>query len=436
MAKRLKRGAPAQKRWTLMLYLAGDNNLDSAGAVDLGELKRVGSDDNVNLLAQFDRSGARSKTMRYFLRKGTSLAKDAVQSLGETNMGDPRVLESFLTWGIRNYPADHYLVVLWNHGAGWDDTNVYVDGEVFGTAPPPVTRKGSVVAGSRRGTRQAVPMAVARAGVKRSRRALFSTSVAQIVTSRAIAFDDEAKDFLDNVEMKRVLSNVKKSLGRSIDILGFDACLMSMAEVAYQVRGLADFTVGSEQTEPNEGWPYDRICKALAARPTMKPAELATQVVTQYLASYGKNDNVTLAATDLSQLPAVASSIDQLARALIGALGQGGGVAPILAARQQVREYEAPYDEYVDLVDLSDLLAANVKTGATTAACKAVKNAVAQAVIASGARGPAVLNSHGLSVYFPKRRKSPLYKTLDFVKANKWAAFIDLYLERAMSRPK
>jgi hypothetical protein len=71
-----------------------------------------------------------------------------------------------------------------------------------------------------------------------------------------------------------VLSNVKKSLGRSIDILGFDACLMSMAEVAYQVRGLADFTVGSEQTSPNEGWPYDRICKALAARPTMKPAEL------------------------------------------------------------------------------------------------------------------------------------------------------------------
>ena len=433
MAKRAKRKAPRQKRWTLLLYLAGDNNLDSAGAVDIAELKRVGSNDNVNLLAQFDRAGTQTKTMRYYLRKGTSLAKDAVQSLGETNMGDPRVLEEFLTWGLGNYPAQHYFVVLWNHGSGWDDTNVYVDGEAFGSSPPPVTRKGSLITG--RGRRGAVPMAVARAGVKRARRALFSTSVARITTTRAIAFDDQAQDFLDNVEMKRVLSAVKKRLGRKIDILGFDACLMSMAEVAFQVRDLVDFSVGSEQTEPNDGWPYDRICKALVARPTMTPAELAKEVVGQYLRSYGNSDNVTLAATALSEVRAVASSIDQLAKALVSALDQANEIAPILAARQQVREYEPPYDEYVDLLDLADLFAAGVRTSGIMTACKAVKDAVRSAVIASGSKGSRVVHSNGLSVYFPKRRKSSLYKTLDFARTNAWGSFLDLYLERATARP-
>jgi hypothetical protein len=166
-----------------LLYLAGDNNLDSAGAVDIAELKRVGSNDEVNLLAQFDRAGARTKTMRYYLRKGTSLAKDAVQSLGETNMGDPKVLEDFLTWGLGRYPAQHYVVVLWNHGSGWDDTNVYVDGEAFGSTPPPVTRKGSLITG--RGRRGAVPMAVARAGVKRARRASDYASAARRSTTSA-----------------------------------------------------------------------------------------------------------------------------------------------------------------------------------------------------------------------------------------------------------
>lgn len=433
MAKRLKRRAPSRKRWTLLLYLAGDNNLDSAGAVDIAELKRVGSNDKVSLVAQFDRAGTQTKTMRYYLRKGTSLAKDAVQNLGETNMGDPRVLEAFLTWGLSNYPAEHYLVVLWNHGSGWDDTNVYVDGSAFGHTPPPVTRKGSVIAG--RGRRGAVPMAVARAGVKRARRALFSTSVVRITTTRAIAFDDQAQDFLDNVEMKRVLSAVTRRLGRKIDVLGFDACLMSMAEVAYQVRGLVDFTVGSEQTEPNNGWPYDRICKALANRPAMAPADLAKELVAQYLASYGKNDNVTLAATEMSEVVSVARAIDQLAKALITALDGSDGITPILAARQQVREYEPPYDEYVDLVDLADLLAAHVRSSGAMDACKAVKDAVRRAVIANGSKGSSVLHSNGLSVYFPKRKKSPLYKTLDFVKRNAWEAFLDLYLERATARP-
>ena len=81
------------------------------------------------------------------------------------------------------------------------------------------------------------------------RRALFKTTIATAIRAgsqqRAIAFDDTSKDFLDNIETKKVLAAVTKDLGRPIDILGMDACLMSMAEVAYQIRDSVLVTVFS-----------------------------------------------------------------------------------------------------------------------------------------------------------------------------------------------
>jgi len=117
--------AAKEKQWTIMVYLAGDNNLDGAGVTDLEEMKKVGSTDQVNILAQFDRSGANVATKRYYIRKGGTTAKDVVGNLGETNMGDPKVLENFVQWGIKTYPARRYMLVLWNHGSGWDDTDIY-----------------------------------------------------------------------------------------------------------------------------------------------------------------------------------------------------------------------------------------------------------------------------------------------------------------------
>ena len=57
----------------------------------------------------------------------------------------------------------------------------------------------------------------------------------------AILLDDNAKDFLDNQEMKQVLANTAKLLGRKLDILGMDVCLMSMAEVGYQILNSVDY---------------------------------------------------------------------------------------------------------------------------------------------------------------------------------------------------
>ena len=259
---------------------------------------------------------------------------------------------------------------------------------------------------------------------------LFASTVDAMVRSRAIAFDDQAKDFLDNMELKRALGEMKKLLGRPLDLIGFDACLMAMLEVNYQIMATARYAVGSEEEEPGDGWPYDRILKALAKKPAMAPDELARTVVAQYAASYGVGDGVTLAAVDLGQGDSLAAAVEELGRSLLARVGKQSEVTLLSAVRAKVQEYSAPYDDYVDLVDLCDGLQRLLGDAAVTKACAAVKQAVEKMVLASAAKGSGVARSHGVSIYFPKHKVCALYAKLDFGKKNAWAKFIAAYTKQ------
>jgi hypothetical protein len=405
-----------KKAWTFMVYLAGDNNLDANGVTDLREMKRVGSNPALNVIAQFDRAGAKTETRRFYLRRGTSVDADAVKKLGETNTGDPQALLDFIQWGIQNYPAERYLVTLWNHGQGWDDTDIYA-AERF--------------------------RAIHRLARGRIRHSLFRTNARAAVragagggTQRAILLDDDAKDFLDNLELKKVVATVAKSLGRKLDVLGMDACLMSMAEVGYQVRESVEHTVGSEQTEPMDGWPYHTILAALAAKPGMSAKDLCAVIVDKYIASYPPSEGVTQSACNLGKADALAKAMSGLAKALSSALGTDAGRQGILLARTQVQSYEVA--DNVDLADLCRLLQRHV--GATSVVGSAAQ-AVLEVVTGSGGfvsktafKGRAVGNSNGLAVYFPTRNISPLYATLDFSKKTGWGTFLKKYVASSRSR--
>ena len=403
-----------KKSWTVMVYMAGDNNLDPEGVLDLKEMKKVGSTDEINIIAQFDRATGHV-ARRYYLRKGGIVTGDAVASLGAVNTGDPKSLFDFIKWGIATYPADHYLLVLWNHGQGWDDTDVYADERYR-----PVRR---MVSGP-------------------ARHALFHTPVRRTLERakeenvyRSILLDDNAKDFLDNQEMKKVLADAARLLGRKLDILGMDACLMSMAEVGYQIRGSVGFTVGSEQTEPGAGWPYTTILSALAKKPAMPPHELSTLIVAKYLASYPKTEEggVTCAACDLSKCATVADAVAGLASALKPGLITGAARQRLLAVRNQVQSYEVP--DNIDLVDFCSLLAGSGVDRSIAAACKQVCKAVQTSyVIKQGFKGDDVKNSNGLAIYFPIRSVSPLYAGLDFCKKTGWDAFLNSFIKAVRSR--
>jgi len=399
------------KSWTFMVYMGGDNNLEPDGVKDLKEMKKVGSTNDVNLIAQFDRATGHS-SKRYYLRKGGQASADAVATVGKVNTGDPKNLMDFITWGVKTYPAKRYILVLWNHGQGWDDTDIYADER------------------HRR---------LRRLASGRIRHALFHTPVRRTLKmaigdseARAILLDDDAKDFLDNLEMKKVLADTKKLLKRKLDILGMDACLMSMAEVGYQINKSAAFTVGSEETEPLEGWPYDTILTELVKKPAMTAKDLSTLIVNKYIASYSR-DAVTQSACDMSKAGALVAAVADLAKALKAGLADSAARQSILTARTQAQTYEVR--DNIDLADFCSLLAKAATDSEIAKRCQDVIQAVQSGyVVTSGYKGAAMKNSRGVAIYFPRDAVSPLYAGLDFSKKTGWGSFLKAYLAAVRNR--
>ncbi len=424
VAKKAASGQPAtEAEWTILIYMAGDNNLDDFGGDDIQEMKHVGSSDRIHVIVQRDTAAAGVPTQRYRVRKGTSAQEDVVATLGETNTGDPKVLADFLQWGRANYPAKRTMAVLWNHGAGWDDTDIYAEAQRRGLNPPEA-RPASGETPRRSGARGRLILPggfVHRSAARRRFRGPFFLTAFQIEKRRAIAFDDNAQDFLDSVEMKKVFGNAAKAAKRKFDVIGMDACLMSMVETGIQLQKAGQVFCGSQEIEPGEGWPYHRILQALADKPTMDGRELATLIVKQFVASYAKSKAVTQSAFDLATLKSVQQAVDELGSALAKAY-TGTDFAlqgAIHNARLRAQGYEHP--DYVDLADFCGLLAANVPACKTIA--QKVQNAVAACVIANSAPHAQVKGSHGLSIYLPLGIVSPHYKKLDCAKGG-WAKFL------------
>ena len=410
----------ATKKWTILVYLGGDNNLDEDGARDLAEMAKVGSNKDINIVAQFDRAGTVG-TQRFYITKGGGYPKDSIENLGETNTGDPRVLIDFLKWGITTYPAEHYMAVLWNHGSGWNEDDVY--DKAVKVSP----EKKKFLPTSKRAFR-----------AKRIKKTFFSTTMDEILEQpaavRAILYDDESKDFLDNAEMKNVLTETAKLIpNKRFDIVGFDACLMNTIEVAYQLKDTAKVIVGSEETEPGAGWPYDRVLAALAAKPSMAPQELGKTIVDLYIKSYdmgARSEPVTMAAVNLDKIPAVVSSMDKWAVALKNKIMTQDTFNTVLISSEKAQRFE--FDTYKDIFDFAKLIKEKSKIKAIQAASAGLMDALKPAdnnyVIASKSLTPKMANAHGVSIYFPGRQSyTKYYDKLDFAKKSKWDEFIKAY---------
>jgi hypothetical protein len=418
---------PAVADWTILIYMAGDNNLDDAGHDDIMEIKKIGSSDRIHVVVQRDSATAGVGGRRYHVKKGTTMAQDEITNLGRINTGDPKVLSDFLSWGLTSYPAKRTMAVLWNHGSGWDDTDIYEEARRRGLNPVPSA--SSAGGGARRaGMRGTLPMGFRAhrvVKVKRNRGPFFVTAFKLDEKRRAIAFDDDAQDFLDSVEMKNVFAAVVKKTGRKFDVIGMDACLMSMVETGLQVQKSGVVYCGSQEIEPGDGWPYDRILKQLAANPGMDGTALASLIVKEYGASYPKSEPVTQSAFDLAALSAVQKAADALGTLLAKALQDSADLmiqGAINVARKRSQKYEHP--DYVDLSDFSTNLAALWPQSAKAAT--AVQQAIGKCVFANTAVHANVKRSRGLSIYLPVDNVSELYRKLDFAKGG-WAKFLAAY---------
>ncbi len=325
------------------------------------------------------------------------------------------MLESFIRFGVRRYPARSMALVLLNHGSGF-----YVPPEMLSRDAPARGAGGEPASAPRR-----------------RRQPIFHTTRERLLesapVSRGIAYDDGAGDCLDNQELTRVLATAHRLRGRKVDVVGMDACLMTMIEVAYQLREHAHVLVGSEELEPGPGWPHAAILGDLTARPAMTAGELGGTVVSRYVESYRHGGEIaTQSAIDLGQLDDLVDAVDVLAHRLLDEIKGVRLAAALRTARGRTLQF---YDGlYVDLHHLAGNIANAVGSGPIADACVGIQ----RVIDAQGAPSPIIAAAHvgarlaparGLSIYFPAHRDPTVhYRDLEFAKQTRWADFLEAYL--------
>ncbi|NTV64056.1 MAG: forkhead-associated protein, partial [Oscillochloris sp.] len=315
-------------------------------------------------------AGDWTDTRRFVVEQGMRpTTQNAAENLGEQNMGDPDVLADFIEWGVRSYPAQHYALIIWDHGASW----------------------------------------------------------------LGVASDDTSDDQLNLPELSAALETARqKTAYGTLDLIGFDACLMAQLDVLMAIEPYGQVAVASAELEPSQGWAWDVWLQALADEPGQDALAIAPVIVASYIDSYRlvDADEVTLSAFDLSRLGELTSQVDQLSQAMLADMS--GSYNAIGQARSFVDVYAPSYSEEFNAVDLghfAELLPAQGAQGAVATTAEGVSAALQQARLANGT-GNYHQGAGGLSIYFPQladlyvdsyERGSPLPRT------TRWADFLKSY---------
>lgn len=362
-----------QKKWTVMIFLNGDNNLDSAGVDDVNEMAKIGSNDDLNIIVLHDRE--HGSTYRKYVKKN-SVVKENV---GEVDMGDWREALKFFKWGVDNYPAEHYFFAIWNHGAGWK--------------------------------------------LRRSKDEVI----------KGVSYDDDSGNHITTPQLGLLAKAMYDYIGRKIDIFGFDACLMQMAEVGFEIKDYVKYIIGSEETEPGDGWPYDDLLRPLAENPDMTPLELAKHHVKAYNESYNGGSqgysSVTHSAIDATKLDKFVNKLNELLDIM---LDNSSLVSVYKDAMAKAQSYA--YSDYKDLYDYLNILRGKISDFTVKNKIDEVLNILTgndPLIVANGYVGSSLKGSYGLSIWLPNKytydSKKDKYKELKFSAVSKWDELIEAF---------
>jgi hypothetical protein len=361
------------KDWAFLAYIAGDNNLSDAGLEDIEEMCKEGTNAQLYAGVQIDTFGEHEGSIRYEITEKDWTGKahrTVISRLEESDSGNPVVLKNFVDWGLSRYPASKVLAVIWNHGSGFRSVR------------------------------------------------------------RDIAYDDFGSS-LDMPEIElafaRAFKRAKMPASFKISVLGFDACLMNMIEIAHHLAGQVEVLVGSQQTEPGDGWPYDAVLSLM--KQPLTPANLGKRIVDVYIADYKKRGEtgVTQSAIELSKTETAVKALGAFGKSLVATLP--ATATAIRTARLRAQAYQM--SDYVDLVDAAAQISAAVPSVAAQAS--ALIAATKNCVLSSKTYGSSVRNSNGLSVWFPSEATTyfnyrPKYLALkSSAVAPGWVAFLDKY---------
>lgn len=334
-------GPGARSKWTILVYMNAANDLSPFDAANVSQMESVTSPD-VRFVVQWKQARGSwddrpefTGTRRYLVQPNNApgVQSEVIQDLGTgVDMGDAATLRQFVDWGRATFPSDRVGVVVWNHGNGW------------------------------------------RRSVDRG---------------RGVSYDDETGNHVDTWQLK-------SALGTGLDFVAWDSSLMQMIEVNYELRGVTPFAVGSQESPPGAGYPYQRVFAPFRANPDGDVATLLRGFVDGILAepSYAER-KITQSVVRVSALDALRNSLDALA-VLLPRLD----AATVIAVREAAQGYSNTADRtYRDIGSLMDEIDARTSDALVEAATARVRTAYAAAIVHEGNndRSP---RSTGLAIDF------------------------------------
>ena len=322
-----------KRNWTVVIYMAADNDLESAAILDINEMEAADfKAGGITVLALVDRAegydgtnGNWTDTRLYEIKhdddglNGNIISERiSCNTLGlsadddsELNMADPNVLHNVLRFAQKQYPASEYGLVIWGHGTGW---------------------RGGGTAG---------------------------TAMAGRSDSKAVAIDDYSASFMTISQVHQEISKLPETLG----FIGFDTCYGALLETAWEFRNDAEFMVGSENIVPSNGWNYQIFLDSAAtqlstansasASGTDAASILADCAVSAFSEQYTGMASASISKIDLSKVDGLKSAFERFCASVISGITSSSAARNVLnCVMSDVLAFSYPgsaCDMYIDL---------------------------------------------------------------------------------------
>jgi uncharacterized protein YjdB len=339
--------------YTVMIYMSG-NDLESESYLatsDIKEILSVTLPEGVNVI--IETGGAKKWSSTYSISasyltrwhvENKQLVKD--EQLTKANMGLSSTFQSFMEWGLTNYPAKQTGVIMWNHGGAMD----------------------------------------------------------------GVCYDENYSDdpLLTN-EVTSAVGNAFSAVGRTdkLDWIGYDACLMAVTDIASKNAQYFDYMFASQELEPGYGWDYDNWLKTIASNPSADPLTVGKSITDTYITDNGgtssSSNDATFSVMDLSQMGTFTAAWEAMAtqlKTIVNSTSKWTTFANLVKQSQQFG-YDSSYGYTYDVFDLQDFCD-NMEASSTYSGVKSQVEAVEAAyknVVLYNKYGKANADACGLSFF-------------------------------------
>lgn len=358
-------GKAPEKEWTVLFYYDGKNNLAGMTKSSFNSLRKVGSDDNVNLVAQVA-IGKEDVERGIITSEASRNLFPGSEIIGQKDMGSAATLKEFMEWGMQKYPAKNYALVLWDHGAGF---------------------KGSMT----------------------------DDETKHLITNKQLA--DALKDVEKTTGHKLDLLSFNACLMGQAEV-GYELkdAVKYMTASEEVEAGLRIPLPGITGTTPQNKVMTD-LKEGIKERGAVTAEELAKLYVFESKNQFGATMfTATQSALDMSKMEEVKNQADALAKALLDEIKKDPGaietIRKDISNTQRFLNFDMfakPYVDYRDIGDFAKVMAKEKKFEGTavTEAAQKLSAAVSNAVIAEehaseSFSGRVMEGATGLSVFLPK----------------------------------